>query len=247
MYQLLVVEDAPDFQVMIQKILSPPNFHLKCVSTAAEAISVLGTGTFDLVLLDIVLPDGDGYKVCSRIQNDERTRSTPVFFITGKTDVYDKVMAFSLGADDYIVKPFDPLELRARVEAKLTKKKKNQEGTQESALKNTPKNIDDTFRKGALKIDLGFQRAFAVEQDAKGSKQTDLRLTPAEFKLLHYLIKNEGKLCSRTQLLSAIWGRDVHVLEHNVYTHICALRRKLSGHAEYIESVPRLGYRFVVS
>jgi two-component system phosphate regulon response regulator PhoB len=200
------------------------------VTTAAAAIEQLSVESYDLVLLDIVLPDGDGYRVCARMQNDERTRNVPVFFLTGKSDVYDKVMAFSLGADDYIVKPFDPLELKARIEAKLTKKK-NKESS------------EDTFRKGNLRINLGFQKAFLIDKDGK---ESDLRLTPAEFKLLHYLIRNEGKLCSRTQLLSAIWGQDVHVLDHNVYTHICALRRKLAESAECIESVPRLGYRFVV-
>jgi DNA-binding response OmpR family regulator len=230
MYSLLVVEDALDFQLMIQCILTEPTYRLTCVGTAADAIEELGKGSFDLVLLDIVLPDGDGYRVCTRMRNEERTRNTPVFFLTGKTDVYDKVMAFSLGADDYIVKPFDPLELKARVEAKLSKKKDKE-------------TAEETFRKGDLKINLSFQRAFFVGKDGK---DVDLRLTPAEFKLLHYLIRNEGKLCSREQLLNAVWGEDVHVLGHNVYTHICALRRKLSIRAEYIESVPRLGYRFVV-
>jgi two-component system, OmpR family, phosphate regulon response regulator PhoB len=230
MYSLLVVEDAPDFQIMIQRVLSGPGFRLKCVETAAAAIEELDREIFDLVLLDIILPDGEGYRVCTRMQSEERTRNTPVFFLTGKTDVDDKIRAFSLGADDYIVKPFDPLELKARIEAKLAKKK----------IKDS---TEDTFRKGKLKIDLGFQKAFQVGEDGK---ENDLRLTPAEFKLLHYLIRNEGKLCSRSQLLSAIWGKEVHVLDHNVYTHICALRRKLADRAEYIESVPRLGYRFVV-
>jgi DNA-binding response OmpR family regulator len=234
MYSLLVVEDSPDFQTMIQRVLDGPSFRLKCVETATDAINVLGRESFDLVLLDIVLPDGDGYRVCTHMQKEERMRNTPVFFLTGKTDVYDKVLAFSLGADDYIVKPFDPLELKARIEAKLSKKKIKESDAEA---------FTETFRRGRLKINLGFQKAFVLDDDGK---ENDLRLTPAEFKLLHYLIRNEGKLCSRSQLLSAIWGQDVHVLDHNVYTHICALRRKLADQSEYIESVPRLGYRFLV-
>ncbi len=231
MVSVLVVEDAPEFQIMIQRTLSQSGYRVTCVSTAAEAIRELELQSFDLVLLDIVLPDGDGYRVCSRMQNDERLRSVPVFFLTGRTDVYDKVMAFSLGADDYIVKPFDPVELRARVDARLAKRRLQQ-------------TVEDCIQKGDLKINLASQKATVVQKEGV---ETDLRLTPAEFKLLGFLARNEGKVCSRTQLLSAVWGRDVHVLDHNVYTHICALRRKLASKTSHIESVPRMGYRFVVS
>lgn len=216
---------------MIQRTLSQPDYRVTCVATAGDAFKQLEQQTFDIVLLDIVLPDGDGYRVCSLMQNDDRLRSIPVFFLTGRTEVYDKVMAFSLGADDYIVKPFDPVELRARVDARLAKRR-------------IQLSVEDCIQKGDLKINLASQKATVAQKDGG---ETDLRLTPAEFKLLGFLARNEGKLCSRSQLLSAVWGRDVHVLDHNVYTHICALRRKLSSKTSSIESVPRLGYRFVVS
>jgi DNA-binding response OmpR family regulator len=231
MHSILVVEDAPDFQLMIKHALTPPAFQLNCVETVAQAVECLKRETFDLVLLDIGLPDGEGYQVCTQMQSEERTKNIPVFFLTGKTEVQDKLMAFSLGADDYILKPFDPRELKARIDAKLSKKK-----TQATA--------EEFFRKGVLKISLGFQKAFQVEVDGK---EVDLRLTPAEFKLLVYLIKNEGKLCSRAKLLSDLWGNDVHVLDHNVYTHVCALRRKLGKNSNYVRSVPRQGYRFSIN
>lgn len=231
MSSILVVEDALDFQAMIRRTLAQSGYTVTCVSTAAEALDQLDRSQFDLVLLDIVLPDGDGYRVCSRMQNDDGLRNVPIFFLTGRTEVHDKLLAFSLGADDYIVKPFDPVELRARVDAKLAKRRIQQ-------------TIEDCIRKGDLKIDLPGQRVSVL---SKSGKETDLRLTPAEFKLLHVLARNEGKVCSRSMLLNAVWGRDVHVLDHNVYTHICALRRKLSSKSTHIESVPRMGYRFVVS
>jgi two-component system phosphate regulon response regulator PhoB len=231
MHSILVVEDAPDFQLMIKHALTPPAYRLTCAETLSQAIQSLKMETFDLVLLDIGLPDGEGYQVCTQMQSDERTKNIPVFFLTGKTDVYDKVMAFSVGADDYIVKPFDPRELKARIDAKLSKKK-------------NLANAEETFRKGSLKISLGMQKAFSIEADGK---EIDLRLTPAEFKLLNYLIKNEGRLCSRAKLLSDLWGNDVHVLDHNVYTHVCALRRKLGKNSRYVHSVPRQGYRFSIS
>jgi DNA-binding response OmpR family regulator len=231
MHSILVVEDAPDFQLMIKHVLSAPHFRLNCVETVAAAIDCLKSETFDLVLLDIGLPDGDGYQVCTQMQSEERTKNIPVFFLTGKNEVHDKVMAFSLGADDYIVKPFDPVELKARIEAKIFKRKNRATS-------------EDSFKKGLLKINLVFQKAFLISGEGK---ESDLRLTPAEFKLLNYLIKNEGKLCTRAQLLSDLWGNDVHVLEHNVYTHVCALRRKLGPCSHYVRSVPRQGYRFSVT
>lgn len=230
MNSILVVEDALDFQAMIRRTLAQSGYVVTCVSTAAEALSELDHNPFDLVLLDIVLPDGDGYRVCSRMQSDESLRNIPIFFLTGRTEVHDKLLAFSLGADDYIVKPFDPVELRARVDAKLAKRR-------------VQRTFEECIRKGDLKIDLPARKATVV---TKG-KETDLRLTPAEFKLLHFLARNEGKVCSRSMLLNAVWGRDVHVLDHNVYTHICALRRKLLSKSAQIESVPRMGYRLVVS
>jgi DNA-binding response OmpR family regulator len=231
MTTVLVVEDAPDFQAMIQRTLSQSGYAVTCVATAAEAFTELENQNYDLVLLDIVLPDGDGYRVCTRMQKDDRLRNIPIFFLTGRTDVYDKVMAFSLGADDYIVKPFDPVELRARIEARLAKRR-------------VQRDVEDCIRKGDLTINLASQKATVAQKEGR---EVDLRLTPAEFKLLNFLARHEGKLCSRAQLLTAVWGRDVHVLDHNVYTHICALRRKLSSKTAFIESVPRLGYRFVVS
>jgi DNA-binding response OmpR family regulator len=145
MYSLLVVEDSPDFQMMIQRVLNGPSFRLKCVETATDAINVLGRESFDLVLLDIVLPDGDGYRVCTHMQKEERMRNTPVFFLTGKTDVYDKVLAFSLGADDYIVKPFDPLELKARIEARFGRR---------SVYRNVPS--------GAIEDQSGFSKSIRL-------------------------------------------------------------------------------------
>ena len=153
MYSILVVEDAPDFQLIIKHALTSPAYRLNCVETVAQAIERLKGETFDLVLLDIGLPDGDGYQVCTQMQDNDRTKNIPVFFLTGKTDVYDKVMAFSLGADDYIVKPFDPRELKARIDAKLSKK--------------SQANAEEHFRKGVLKISLGMQKAFSVDADGQ--------------------------------------------------------------------------------
>jgi DNA-binding response OmpR family regulator len=232
--KILVVEDSPEFQLLLRKSLAAAGYEyeIDCVGRADEAIEAIAKTLYDLIILDVSLPDGDGFRLCARFQSEDRTREIPVFFLTGRADVYDKVMAFSLGADDYIVKPFDPVELRARVDAKLSKRlKRASQGADWSA---------ETINRGPLKLSIPLQRAYLAE----GEAERDLKLTPAEFKILHYLIRNEGKPFSRNQILSAVWGDHIEVRDQNIYTHICALRRKLSSFSELIQSVPGLGYRF---
>jgi DNA-binding response OmpR family regulator len=149
-------------------------------------------------------------------------------FLTVKTNIADKITGFSLGADDYIVKPFEPLELRARVEAKLSRRwRKSAQAT-------------EVINKGDLRISLGEQKAFLIINH----ESTDLGLTPIEFKLLYQFVTNEGKVLNRRQLMTSVWGKDISVEDRTIDRHISSLRKKLQKRARYIDSIYSLGYVF---
>lgn len=213
----------------VLSLLDGPGTRLSIAMTGAEALALMERGQFDLVIIDISLPDCDGIELCSRLQALPNAKGTPFVFLTGQADISNKLAAFSLGAEDYIVKPFNPLEFRARIQAKL---KRIGDG----------KTAQETLIKGSLTIDL-------IGQSAKLSEDgmtSPLELTPIEFRLLVCLARNEGRVMSRNQLIEAVWGQSVHVLDRTVDTHISCLRRKLGSAASFIKSVPRAGYQFTL-
>ncbi len=228
MPNVLLIEDSPEFQFLVRKSLGE-GYQLTCVALASEALMEVRKTAFDLILLDVGLPDGDGFQLCGKLRNESKALDIPILFLTGRSSVPDKVQGFALGADDYIVKPFDPLELRARVDARFRRPRSG------------AKDIEEKILKGDLKLDVPYQRAFLVEGQ---SPEKDLHLTPIEFKLLFYFMRNEGAIVSRQQLLAAVWGESVHVIDRIIDRHVCSLRQKMAEKSEYIETVPRSGYRF---
>lgn len=224
MPKILLVEDAKDCQILVKEALSNVSA-VQVAETLQEAKQALKNESFDLILLDLSLPDGSGMEFFSRLREQDYAE-IPVVFLTAQGESSVQVAAFSLGADDFIVKPLRPVEFRARVEAKL--KKLAREKSSEAVLV-----------KGALRIELGLQRAFIVAKDSK----KELDLTGREFKLLYHMAKNEGKAFSRDQLIAAVWGTGVHILDRTVDTHVYTLRKKLGAYSGYIESQVGLGYR----
>ncbi|MGE3756282.1 MAG: response regulator transcription factor [Pseudobdellovibrionaceae bacterium] len=224
MAEILLVEDSSEYQKIVLRTLG--HHQVVCAKTGEEALSLLQNRHFSLVLLDIHLPYKDGYSVLSEIQADPKIADIPVICLTGKSQVTDKITAFSLGADDYIVKPFDPLELRARIDAKLSK-----------ALKLDAKSkvvkIDD------IEIDHGSHRVFI-----HGNSAEEIFLTPTEFKLLAHLARRPEQVFSREQLLTAAWGDDSSILVRAVDVHLCSLRKKLGSRSKSLKAVPGVGYKF---
>jgi two-component system alkaline phosphatase synthesis response regulator PhoP len=175
-----------------------------------------------LIILDIMLPKKDGFQICRELRRSGVT--TPVLLLTAKTQEAEKVLGLELGADDYVTKPFSPLELRARIKALLRR-------SQNQAV--------DVFRFGDCEVH--FQK-FEVCRAG-----VPVNLTPIEFKLLSALIRNRGKVLSRDQLLDLVWGADTFITDRVVDTHITNLRKKIepaSGHPHYIINVRGVGYRF---
>lgn len=222
--KILLVEDSKEVYAMVNLSLGSSH-DLTWANTAKEALEKIDKESYDLVLLDIELPDGSGYDICSYLQS--KGKDTAIFFLTSKDGLSEKVLGFSAGADDYITKPFQTLELKARVEGKIAK------GQQ---LKTSSLKLEwDT-----IKIDMSSHEVHVKD----GEKFISVDLTSLEFKLLLYMAKQANTVISRDKILDDIWGEDVHVYSRSVDTHVSKLRKKLQPMSEIIESVHGTGYKF---
>ncbi len=223
MHKILVVEDSLTTQALIQSTLESIG-SVRSVSTVADAEFELKQNHFDLIILDVLLPDGNGFELCDRIRKTQSHAETPLIFLTGKAEVDDKVRGLKLGGDDYIVKPFSPVELQARVLARLRRKSSDQA----------------PIRLEGFRVDFDTQTVFF---QPAGKSEINLDLTRIEFKLLIFFIKNIGQIFSRADLLQKVWGGNTHVSEHTVDTHISSLRKKITMSPYQVKSVIKQGYK----
>ncbi|MGI9590439.1 MAG: response regulator transcription factor [Myxococcota bacterium] len=222
---ILVVEDDLDTWLLIERAVGA-QFPLRHCSGLGQARAALAESTPELVVLDIGLPDGDGLALCSELRNDAATRAVPVMFLSGRSSVDTKVTAFGLDADDFIEKPFDPAELRARIGARLRRSKSL--GEQGSVRVHGPLRIDrDRFKAHLL----------------EGGSERDLDLTAHELRLLAALAEAPGRVLSRAQLAQVLVG-DCVINKRTIETHLCNLRRKLGSQRTLLETVRGAGYRF---
>jgi DNA-binding response OmpR family regulator len=231
MSRILLIEDSLETQLLIIRVVGDSAI-VTCVANGREGLTQAEASTFDLILLDVNLPDLNGFQLCAQLRGNDRTKQIPIIFITGNESTADKITGFSLGADDYIVKPFNPLELRARLQSKL-KKCEEQQGTQKQWL-----------QRGNIRLNVALQRGVV----AGAQHEIDLALTPNEFKLLYYFFRHENHVLSRDQLLSELWSeRGIHVTDRTIDKNISLLRKKLGPATHQIETVHGLGYRFCVA
>lgn len=224
MNQILLVEDSKEiYQMVAQSTLQIAE--LTWAKSIEEARLLITTRFFDLLILDVELPDGNGIELCSSIQSSHP--NIIVFFLSSHTNLSEKVLGFSAGADDYISKPFFPLELRARIEGRLRKNK-------QQAL------TSDSYKWKEIVISKSRQEVFIVEK--KGNVKLDL--TALEFKLLMYFANRPGEVIAREEILNDIWGEDIHVYQRSVDTHVSKLRKKLGSVSFILESIHGSGYKF---
>ena len=221
--KILLIEDNKDVQESILECLE--HLDVVAVSSLRRARVELERAQFDLVLLDISLPDGDGMQFCAALRSDPKTKSLPVMFLTGHAAVSEKVIAFSLGAEDYITKPFGWAELKARIDAKLKRIAQSRQD-------------HDVFTRGNLKFDLSRQRVTVISD----GKEQLLDLTPLEFKLLALFATGAERVFSRNQIMDHVWSNDVHVLDRTIDTHISNLRKKITGSFQDIHTIYGSGY-----
>ena len=230
MPNILLVEDDLSSQLVVKAALSDPELNLTCASTLSEAKSLTDDGTlFDLILLDIRLPDGLGLELLGDWRRTNRHQATPVMLLTGDQDIDSKLEAFNLGAEDYLVKPINPRELKGRVDLRLRKSTQGKPAV-------------EVLRKGQLTLNFPLLRATINEE----GQEMPVDLTAKEFRLLAILAQHEGHTFTRQELVQEIWGRDTFVVARTVDSHICGARRKLGITGSYIQSVTGQGYRFMV-
>ena len=222
--KILVIEDEPDIRRNLEYNLSREGFSVSGAASISEAKLILNSDFFNLILLDLMLPDGSGLDLCKSIKSDSKTESTPIIILTAKDDEVDRVVGFELGADDYVTKPFSVRELILRVKAVLKRGIKKRE-------------IVEVERQFAdLKIDVD---SHEVHVDDK-----KINLTALEFRLLRQLVDRRGRVQSRDQLLSDVWGYSSEVTTRTVDTHVKRLREKLGPMGKYVQTIRGVGYKF---
>jgi DNA-binding response OmpR family regulator len=223
--RLLIVDDCETHHLVMAGAFER-TFEVTGARTLADAERALDRADYALILLDVNLPDGDGFSFYAKLRAKPHTAHTPVIFVTANDSASGEIMGFSLGAEDYIVKPVEPLRLRSRVEARLNRLASKQER-------------DLTLQKGDLRLSVSQQKVTL----SKGGVESPLALTPVEFKLLFHFLRNEGHVFSRAQLLNTVWGNATDVYERTVDMHISKLRRKIEASEFKLSAVHGLGYR----
>jgi DNA-binding response OmpR family regulator len=222
MKRALVVEDDPDIVELVDHYLQAEGFQVEAAGDGQLALQRLRGGRFDLVLLDLQLPGMDGLTLCAELRRDERTRALPVIMLTARADEADRVVGLEVGADDYVVKPFSPKELVARVRALLRRLERKEEAEAPLVV-------------GRLEIDPARHTAWWDGQP--------VRLTAKEFALLLALVEANGRVLTRQALLERVWGYSYAEGTRTVDVHVRRLREKLPGIADRLITVKSLGYR----
>jgi DNA-binding response OmpR family regulator len=222
MARILVVEDEPPIALGLEDDLKLEGYEVEVVRDGETASQRAQEGSFDLIILDVMLPRKDGFEVCRELRR--AGLRVPIILLTAKTQESDKVLGLELGADDYVTKPFSPRELRARVKAALRR-----------ATGETP----EIYRFGDVEVN--FTRC---ELRRAGEA---VEMTPIEFKLLATFIRHRRHALSRDRLLDEVWGRETFVTDRVVDTHITNLRKKIEpkpSEPQFLISVRGMGYRF---
>ena len=220
---VLIVEDERDLQKVIAYNLKQAGFDVVSAHDGETALRAVREERFDLVILDLMLPDISGTEICRRLKAGKDTASIPVIMVTAKGEEIDRIVGFELGADDYVVKPFSVRELILRVRAVLRRADAPAEPTERVDF-------------GVLRVDRAAHRAWVAGQE--------VALTALELRLLLMLLDRRGRVLTRDLLLADVWGSHVDVTSRNVDTHVKRVREKLGAAGDYIETVRGVGYRF---
>jgi two-component system, OmpR family, alkaline phosphatase synthesis response regulator PhoP len=224
--KILLIEDDSGITMALTDLLNAENYHVETAADGLTGLARAGEGKFDVIILDVMLPGKNGFDVCRDLR--QRSITTPILMLTARGQVIDKVLGLKLGADDYLCKPFEPLELLARLEALLRRSRTN-----------APEPLD-TFSFGSVIVNF---RSTEVFRDGK-----PVELSAREFQLLRYFIAQRGATLSREELLREVWGYETGMLTRTVDVHVGLLRQKLEDDAKeprHFLTMRGHGYKFV--
>ena len=222
--RILVVEDDADISNMLRIYFSGQGFDVQVAPRGSQALAMTRQQIPHLIVLDIMLPDMDGYSVCKELRTTTRTSHIPIIFLTQRDERSDKIAGLELGADDYITKPFGMKELLARVRA---------------VLRRTAAAADPAAK--VLRVDDLEVDPAKHEVRLRGQP---VAVTPTELRLLHHLVRNRGRVFTRAQLLDKAVGPDVVVIDRNIDVHVATLRKKLEDYGDRIATIRGVGYKF---
>ncbi len=226
MQKILIVDDEQDILDMLQYNLKKEGYEVLRAHNGRQALGLASLQP-DLIILDVMMPEYDGFEVCRRLRSQDFTSKIPILMLTAKGGEVDEVLGLEFGADDYIQKPISVRILLARIKALLRRKPIS-----------TPDERTQQFRIDEIELIIDKSTYTAT----LGNKE--LLLPRKEFEVLLYLVMHRGKVYSRQSLLNEIWGHNVFVVDRTVDVHIRKIREKLGSHADYIETIKGVGYRF---
>lgn len=222
MYKILVVDDEEKIRELIGKYAKFEGHSVDFAVDGMDAVEKCRENEYDIIIMDIMMPNLDGFSACREIR---KKSDVPILMLSARGEEYDKINGFELGIDDYVVKPFSPKELMLRIEAIMKRSKKGEAAS----------NID-IYKHGGLEVNFTSRRVFIDGEEAN--------LSPKEYDLLFYMIKNKDIALTREKLINKVWGYDFFGGDRTLDTHIKLLRKSLGKYASYIVTLRGVGYRY---
>lgn len=222
MYKILVVDDEPKIVELLKVCLEMQGMQVSCASNGIEALEAFRNNPTDMVITDIMMPEMDGYALVEKLRE---TTKVPIMFLTARGDVLDKIKGLNVGADDYLVKPFDPMEAAARVTSALRRCYGYDKTEEEKAL-----------TVGDLVLDVASKKLIKSGENVE--------LTALEYRMILYFMNNQGRVLTKNQIYEAVWDQDKFVDDNSIMVAISKLRGKINDEAhDYIRTIRGLGYR----
>lgn len=223
MSKILVVDDEDKIRLIIRRYAEAENYEVDEAKDGMEALLKVRANNYDLVILDVIMPDMNGFEACRSIRE---LKKIPVIMISSKNDENDKIRGFELGIDDYVVKPFSPRELMMRVKVVISR----------NSRVNVHDDVHDVYTIKGLTVD------FTGRSVSIDGKKIDF--TPKEYELLFYLVKNRGIALTREKLITEVWGYDYYGDDRTLDTHIKLIRKNLGEYRKYLVTLRGIGYKF---